>query len=190
MLWDEEHRRRHLQLLEAVGMAQAAREPLDLGGLASALGVFRRDGPHGSRSARRDRALPARARGRAAADSAHRRPPVPDRRGNVDHDVLSFLAHVIDDLNARKALLTAGTILVDECRAAWLDGDPVDHARDLVPPAFATAVDERLALDLFAAAVALVAGLSDGAPAGCVAEEIISVGLMEEARERSPFGQL
>ena len=39
-----------------------------------------------------------------------------------------------------------------------------------------------LALDLFAAAVALMARLSDGAPAGCVSEEIIAVALMEEAR--------
>ena len=104
------------------------------------------------------------------------------RRGDVDHEVLGFLPRVIDDLCAREALLVAGTFLVDEFRVALLGGDAVDHAQQLVPPAFATAVDERLALDLFAAAVALMARLSDGAPAGCVAEEIISVGLMEEAR--------
>jgi hypothetical protein len=39
-----------------------------------------------------------------------------------------------------------------------------------------------LALDLFAASVALMTRLSDGAPAGCVAEEVIAVALIEEAR--------
>jgi hypothetical protein len=96
--------------------------------------------------------------------------------------VLSFLPAVIDDLNAREALLVAGTILVDEFRAALVNGDPVDYARALVPPAFVAAVDERLAVDLFAAAVALMARLSEGAPAGCVAEEIMAVRLIEEAR--------
>jgi hypothetical protein len=95
---------------------------------------------------------------------------------------VAFLPHIIDDLNAREALLTAGTILVDEFRAAVLSGEAVGHARELVPPAFAGAVDRRLALNLFAASVALMARLSDGAPAGCVGEEIISVGLMEEAQ--------
>jgi hypothetical protein len=89
---------------------------------------------------------------------------------------------VIDDLNAREALVVGGTILVDEFRAALVDGDPVDHARGLVPPAFIPAVDDRLALDLFAASVALMARLSNGAPAGCVAEEIVAVGLIDEAR--------
>src|SRR2546421_64247 len=48
-------------------------------------------------------------------------------------------------------------------------------------PAFASAVDEALALDLFAAAVALLARLSAGHPAGCDAEEILAVGLIEHA---------
>jgi hypothetical protein len=52
----------------------------------------------------------------------------------------------------------------------------------LVPPAFAQAVDESLALNLFAASVALMAHLSDGRPASCVAEEIVAVQLIEEAR--------
>jgi hypothetical protein len=42
-------------------------------------------------------------------------------------------------------------------------------------------VDERLALDLYAAAVALLARLSSDHPAGCVAEEILAVALLDEA---------
>jgi hypothetical protein len=104
------------------------------------------------------------------------------RRGDVNHEVLAFLSRTIDGLNAREALLVAGTFLVDEFRIALLRGDSVEHAQQLVPPGFTAAVDERLVLDLFAATVALMARLSDGAPAGCVAEEVISVALMEEAR--------
>jgi hypothetical protein len=73
-------------------------------------------------------------------------------------------------------------VLVDEFRAALLSGGGVEHAQDIVPPAFVPAVDERIALDLFAAAVALTARLSAGRPAGCVAEEIVAVALLEEAR--------
>jgi hypothetical protein len=80
------------------------------------------------------------------------------RRGHVEHDILRFLPGR-STISTREALLVAGTILVDEFRAALVDGDPVDHARALVPRAFATAVDRRLAVDLFAAAVALVARL-------------------------------
>ena len=103
-------------------------------------------------------------------------------KASVPHDVLRFLPRVIDDLRAREALLAAGTILIDEFRAAWLDADPDEHARELVPAAFAAAVDERVALDLYAAAVALMARLSEGVPAGCVAEEIVAVSLIEQAR--------
>ena len=53
--------------------------------------------------------------------------------------------------------------------------------RRLVPRAFESAVDERVALDIYAAAVALIARLSDGAPAGCLAEEILAARLTEEA---------
>jgi hypothetical protein len=104
------------------------------------------------------------------------------RRGRVDHEALAFLAKTIDDLHAREALLHAGTLLVDQFRAAVLAGDSVDHARSIVPAAFAPAITERIALDLYASAVALMARLSDGAPAGCVAEEILAVALTEEAR--------
>jgi len=101
--------------------------------------------------------------------------------GDVEVAVLSFLPSVIDDLHARQALLHAGTVLVDEFRAALLTSAGVDYAREIVPPAFVPAVDERLALDLFAAAVALTARLSAGRPAGCVAEEILAVALIQEA---------
>jgi hypothetical protein len=53
-----------------------------------------------------------------------------------------------------------------------------------VPPAFVEAVDDALALNLFAAAVVLMVRLSEGSPAGCVAEEIVAVNLIEEARGR------
>jgi hypothetical protein len=101
--------------------------------------------------------------------------------GEVEVAVLSFLPSVIDDLHARRALLHAGTVLVDEFRAALLTRGGVDYARKIVPPAFVPAVDERLALDLFAAAVALTARLSAGRPAGCVAEEILAVALLQAA---------
>jgi hypothetical protein len=101
--------------------------------------------------------------------------------GDVEVAVLSFLPSVIDDLHARQALLHAGTVLVDEFRAALLTSAGVDYAREIVPPAFVPAVDERLALDLFAAAVALTARLSADRPAGCVAEEILAVALIQEA---------
>lgn len=104
-----------------------------------------------------------------------------DRRGDVPTEVLRFLPRVVDDLTAREVLIHAGTVLVDTFRADLLDGAGVDRARDLVPPAFTQAVDESLALNLFSAAVALVVRLSEGRPAGCVAEEIVAVRLIEEA---------
>jgi hypothetical protein len=46
------------------------------------------------------------------------------RRGHVEHDILRFLPRTIDDLNAREALLVAGTILVDEFRRRWSTAIP------------------------------------------------------------------
>jgi len=103
-----------------------------------------------------------------------------ERGGDVPRDVLRFMGRTVHDLNARQALLTAGTVLVDEYRYNILHGRIVEYAENLVPPAFEQAVSERLALDLFAAAVALMARLSDGRPAGCVAEEIVAVRLLEQ----------
>jgi hypothetical protein len=105
-----------------------------------------------------------------------------ERGGQVPESVLSFLPRYVDDLYAREALMQAGSALVEEFRFQLLDGDVVAHARRLVPPAFAGAVNQTLALDLFAAAVALMVRLSDERPAGCLAEEIVAVALMEGAR--------
>lgn len=103
------------------------------------------------------------------------------RKGNVADEVLRFLPRVIDDLNARQALINAGTVLVDEFRYQVARGRAATHAADLVPDAFASAVDDALAVDLFAAAVALIARLSCGRPAGCLAEEVMAVALLEQA---------
>ena len=179
---DENDRRRRLRLLEAAGMAHASEIALDVAELSREFDV--------PEQTIRTELEQLEALGLVLTGFEEGLAPMLltagrqflVRRGDVEHEVLSFLPAVIDDLNARKALLVAGTILVDEFRAALVDGDPVDYARALVPPAFATVVDQRLALDLFAAAVALMARLSDGAPAGCVAEEIMAVRLIEEAR--------
>jgi hypothetical protein len=104
------------------------------------------------------------------------------REGHVTDDVLRFLPQTIDDLYARDALLRAGTSLVDEFRAALVDGRGVEHARLLIPEAFEHAVTVRFAVDLFAASVALMARLSAEEPAGSLAEEIVAVTLLEEAR--------
>jgi hypothetical protein len=101
-------------------------------------------------------------------------------RGEVDRDVLHFLPQVIDDLHARAALITGGRILVDEFRFAIQNGEGAEHAAQIIPPAFAQAMDKQIALELFAAAVALMARLSAGEPAGCVAEELLAVELMGE----------
>lgn len=103
-------------------------------------------------------------------------------KGVFDNDTLFFLSDVVDDLLARRALIHAGTILVDEFRHAVLQGLGAEHAKTLVPAAFAEAVDDRIALNLFAAAVALMARLSCGRPAGCVAEEVMAVGLYVDAK--------
>lgn len=49
------------------------------------------------------------------------------------------------------------------------------------PSAFEPLIDDGVALDLFAAAVALMVRLSAGKPAGCVAEEIVAISLMGQA---------
>jgi hypothetical protein len=59
--------------------------------------------------------------------------------------------------------------------------DPADFIVELVPLAFADPVTDSVALDLFAAAVALMVSFSDGQPAGCVAEEILAATLVNEA---------
>jgi hypothetical protein len=101
--------------------------------------------------------------------------------GKVDRAVLSFLPRYIEDLNARRALISAGSVFLDEYQGALLGGRGVDFAQGLVPEAFESVVTERLALRFYAAAVALLVRLSDEEPAGCVAEEIVAVRLMQEA---------
>jgi hypothetical protein len=105
-----------------------------------------------------------------------------ERDGAVDEEALGFLALVIDDLAARRALLIGGRRLVDGFRGAVLEGRTLEHAQALVPPAFAPAIGPADALDLFSCAVALMARLSSDEPAGCVGEEIVAVGLLDEAR--------
>lgn len=104
-----------------------------------------------------------------------------ERGGLVDPESLGFLALVIDDLVARRALLVGGRLLVSTFREAVLLGRTLEHAQALVPPAFAPAIGETDALDLFACAVALMARLASDEPAACVGEEIVAVGLLAEA---------
>ncbi len=169
-------------VLHAIAMAEASDEPLDIPTTATELELSQAD--------LRQRIQQLEHNGLALAGLDEAFHPILlnagrqflTRSGEIDDDVLSFLPGVIDDLHARRALLRGGIILVDEFRAAVLTDGGVEYAQDLVPPAWAPAVDERLALDLFAAAIALTTRLSDGQPAGCVGEEILAVSLMQEAR--------
>jgi hypothetical protein len=99
-----------------------------------------------------------------------------------DDDALGFLPRTIDDLFARRALLCGGSVLVATFRGDLIAGKGVEHPREMVPPAFDRAVDEGMARNLFAAAVSLMTRLSTEQPAGCVAEEVIAVSLIKEAR--------
>jgi hypothetical protein len=103
------------------------------------------------------------------------------RGGEVDVSALTYLPGYVDDLHARSALLVAGTAIIEQFRDALAGGAGVEHARSIVPPAFADEVDDRLAVALFAAAVALLVRLGENAPAACVAEEILGVALITEA---------
>jgi hypothetical protein len=102
-------------------------------------------------------------------------------KGATEPEVLRFLPEVFDDLNARRAVLAGGSMLVEELAAGVAAGVGVELARSLVPAVFAPAVTERVAVDLFAAAVALVARLAESAPAACVAEEVLAVELLRHA---------
>jgi hypothetical protein len=170
-------------VLEAVGMATARNEPIDLEELARELGR-----PSDSLRMTCDQVERAGLVLFAPAELPEEPPILMQAgrqylamKGEVDRDALFFLARVIDDLHARRALIHAGTVLIDEFRYALINGQGVEHAAELVPAGFAEAIDERLALDLFAAAVALMARLSSGDPAGCVAEEIVTVRLLDDA---------
>jgi hypothetical protein len=180
-----------VELLRAARAAEAAGEELDLQAFAVERGVGR--GPLESVLSE------ANAYGLAMIDGC---PPTllragrqfAEADGHVAAEVLAFLPDVIDDLHARRAMIDASILLLDDFRAAVREGHATDHAATLVPPAFVMAVDAALAVDLYAATVALMVRLGDGLPAGCVAEEIIGVRLLEEAAAilglRSDAGEL
>ena len=180
MSHDDKHVR--TTILQAVGMAQATEKELDVAPLASGLDVSA--GSVSSEIEQLERA------GLMIIGDPGEPPMLRTARqflaakGDVPWAILHFLPQVIYNLHARKALIDAGIVLVDEFRYQHLLGDPVAHARQLVPHAFEAVVDEALALDLYAAAVALMARLSDGHPAGCIAEEILAVALIEHATFR------
>jgi hypothetical protein len=173
------------RILVAVGMAEASGQPLDRATLAelateSSTTTLAIDWACGF----------AHAAGLVHLDAAYEE-QVPRlmnagrqylaRRGKVDPAALTFLPYTIDDLEARRALLHGGRLLVDEFRHALLAGRAVSHAASLVPDAFGRAVTERIALDLFAAAVALMARLEAEQPAACVAEELLAIELITYA---------
>src|SRR4051794_16817017 len=114
---DDEVRERHIRLLQASGMAQAASEPLDVVELARELGC--------SEDGAREDLGQLSAYGFLLDGLADNVPPILlpagrqflARGGDGDRTVLTFLADPIDDLHAREALLAAGSLLVDEFRA-------------------------------------------------------------------------
>lgn len=169
-------------VLQAIGMASAKDEPLDLDSLARELDMSRVGVEMLVDQLNRMGLV------RVSEDEPEF-PPILARagsqylaaKGQVEDEVLHFLPTVIDDLYARQALLRGGTILVDEFHYQVVHGGATEHAAELVPPAFSAAVDDALAINLFAAAVALVARLSCEYPAGCLAEEILAVSLREHA---------
>lgn len=181
---DDRIRQLHISLLQAAGVAQAANERLDADALAAELDT--------SKPTVLGEIEQLELAGLLLTGQTEAEPPLLldagrqylAARGEVSWDVLHFLPRVIDDLHAREALIHAGVVLVDEFRYQYLHGDPVAHAAELVPSAFAAAVDDKLAFNLYSAAVALMVRLSDGHPAGCVAEEVVAVRLIEEATGR------
>lgn len=172
-----------IAILRAAGVAEAAKEPLDVARLAAELDVSEQTVHREIEQIESAGLVLAGQRGEWPILLTAGRQFL-TVEGDVPWDVLHFLPRAIDDLHAREALIHGGVVVVDEFRYQHLHGDAVEHAKQLVPPAFAEAVDEALAFDLYAAAVALMARLSDGHPAGCVAEEILAVALIEQAAFR------
>jgi hypothetical protein len=178
-VWDFDHL---APVLNAVGMASARDEPLDLDALAVERGE--------SRAAIEMLVDQIDRMGLIVAPLAEPEfPPALTRagsqylefKGKVPDETLHFLPKTIDDLYARRALLHGGTVLVDEFRYQVAHGRAVFHAQGLVPDAFTRAVDGAMAINLFAAAVSLMARLSCDHPAGCLAEEILAVTLLDNA---------
>ncbi len=112
------------------------------------------------------------------------------RAGAVGNQVLTYLPHWIDDLHAREALLEAATVLVDDFRTALADGEGVLFALDLVPDVYAEHVDDRLAVNLFAAAISLTTRLGQDLAAACLAEELMAVALIVQATHLLEDGRL
>ncbi|HEY6775024.1 MAG TPA: hypothetical protein VI122_00770, partial [Thermoleophilaceae bacterium] len=120
-------------LLQAVGMAEAVDEPLDLDSLANELSTtvetirFELDQLQGmgliSLIAEEE---PPRLQHAGSQWLA--------RRGEWSHDVLHFLPVYIDDLYARQALIHGGVVLVDVFRYQLLRGRGVEHAREQLVP--------------------------------------------------------
>ena len=172
-------------LLRAIGVAEAADEPLserDLEELAAEI--------EGSTFGVQQAVLSLEQAGLALTGLEDGESPMLlhpgrqylDRKGDVSGAILSFLSDEVSDLNTREALLAAGSFVVDDFAEAVERGSAVAHTQEIIPPAFVSVVDEAMAIRLFAAASALMARLSCGQAAGCLAEEIIAVGLISEAK--------
>jgi hypothetical protein len=95
-----------------------------------------------------------------------------------DHREDHFLVDWVEDPHARHVLLDNGVILVDNFREAIADRRAVEHARSVVPTAYEEAVDETVAVRLYAAAAALMARLSCSRAAACIAEEMLAAHLV------------
>jgi hypothetical protein len=180
---DDAERLRYIALLNACGLAEAAGEPLDEVALASELEL--------TEAELESELDDLDSFGFTGFGEDPEGPPVVRRAGRqflardgkVPRWQRHFLGGTLDDLNAREALLRAGTDVVDRFREQLLLGNGADYASlRIVPPAFSQAVGERVALDLYAAAVALMARLSADEPAGCVAEEVVAVRVIAEGR--------
>jgi hypothetical protein len=113
-------------LLRAVGMAEAADEPVDLDSLADELSTsvetirFELDQLQGmGLISLMGEEEPRRLQHAGSQWLA--------RKGEWSHDVLHFLPAYIDDLYAREALIHGGVVLVDEYRHQLLKGRGVEH---------------------------------------------------------------
>ena len=89
-----------------------------------------------------------------------------------------FLSEWVDDPHARRILLDNGLMLVDNFRDGILDDRAIDYARHVVPAVFEPAIDAAVAVRLYAAAAALMARLSCGYAAACIAEEMLGAHLV------------
>lgn len=103
-------------------------------------------------------------------------------RGEVDPDVVRYLPQFIDDLDARELLRDAGEWVREELSFAVRMGWGRDVLRDrFIPPRFKMEATDELAVRFLDAATSLQTRLSNGQPAGCMAEEILAVRQMERA---------